>query len=275
MTKLLLTLNKLFKQPLHPFNKEAGITYPEWQFKNGEKTIQYFTVKYSAEDMFKGKRVLDIGCGAGGKSLYYAKLGGNVTGLDIFDAYKPQAEEYAKKLGLSDKFTFVTGSACEMPFADCSFDTIIANDAIEHIDDPAAAIRECLRCLKQGGRLYINFPPYYHPMGHHLSDTIFIPWAHLFFSDDTLIDAYKQRIHGLPDYDARYNLRIGIRDDKECFTYLNKITVKRFKQLMKQLNISPDYYHEAPLRQFLAPLAKLPAAKEMFVKMVVAVIVKN
>ena len=62
---------------------------------------------------------------------------------------------------------------------------------------------------------------------------------------------------------------------KEYFSYINKMTIKRFKKILKAMNITPEYYSEAPLRGFLKPAAKLPFAKEMFVKMAVCVIKKD
>lgn len=52
------------------------------------------------------------------------------------------------------------------------------------------------------------------------------------------------------------------------------MTVKRFKKILKNLEIAPAYYAEVPLRKFLAPLAKAPILKELFIKTVVCVIEK-
>ena len=59
-------------------------TYAEWQYEKGEQTIKFYLDKYTTDEMFKDKKVLDFGCGGGGKSLYYASLSGeHVTGVDI------------------------------------------------------------------------------------------------------------------------------------------------------------------------------------------------
>ena len=52
------------------------------------------------------------------------------------------------------------------------------------------------------------------------------------------------------------------------------MTIKRFKRILNKLNIKPVYYTEMPLRSIVAPFAKLPVLKEMFVKMAVCVIEK-
>ncbi|MCL2158379.1 MAG: class I SAM-dependent methyltransferase [Oscillospiraceae bacterium] len=242
-------------------------TYAQWQFENGERTIAFYLARYSCADMFRDKNVLDIGCGAGGKSLYYASLGARrVVGIDIIEQYAEESAELAKKLGLADRFEFVLADAAQLPFEDGSFNTIIANDAMEHVKDPAAVLDECIRTLGPGGRLYINFPPYLHPYGAHLSDAIGIPWVHLFFSQKSLIKGYKKLVRDLPDGERRLNLRISKRDDgSEYFSYINKMTLKKFKKLTAGLNV--EYYKE---EMFL----KLPMFKELLTRMAVCVIKK-
>lgn len=276
LVMFLLFLNKLFKKPLHPFNMQNDgiMTYGEWQYEKGEKTIELYCKKYTPEEMFKDKRVLDIGCGEAGKSLYYASLGAeSVTGIDVVPYYEEKALSLARKKGLEDKFSFVCGDAAKLPFEDNSFDTIIMNDAMEHVDEPDKVLGECLRVLRQGGRIYVNFPPYNHPYGAHLSDVIGIPWVHLFFSDRTLIKGYKELVKDLPDGQQRIDFRIS-KDSvgKEYFSYINKMSIKRFSGIIKDKNVI--YYKEEPLRMPLRHIARLPFLREMFTRMVVCVIEK-
>lgn len=277
-SKVIIAVNRLFKAPVHPFNlQNDGIeTYGEWQFERGKTTIEYFLKKYREEDMFKNKTVIDIGCGAAGKSIYYAHIGAKkVYGVEILEKYRKQAEELAQKKGLADKFEFVCADCAALLFPNEFADTVIVNDAMEHIDNPEGTIREITRILKRNGRIYINFPPYYHPMGAHLTDVIYIPWVQLFFSDKTLIESYKKLVEKLPDGNERINFRISEdKNGNEYFSYINKMTVKRFKKILKNLEIAPAYYAEVPLRKFLAPLAKAPILKELFIKTVVCVIEK-
>lgn len=276
---LLIKINKLFKPVVHPFNlNNDGIkTYAMWQFEKGEDTIANYLGYTNKKEMFEGKTVLDIGCGAGGKSLYYITQGAkHVYGVDVVASYKEESEALAESLNLKDQFTFICADAKALPYPDNSFDTIIMNDAMEHVAEPEAVLSEVLRVLKKGGRVYINFPPYNHPFGAHLSDAIYIPWVHLFFSEKTLIRDYKELVKELPDGENRINFRISKdKSGKEYFSYINKMTIKRFKKILKKLNITPNYYCEMPLRSIVKPLAKLPVFKEMFVKMAVCVIEKK
>lgn len=273
---MLLLLNKLFKKPIHPFNmqNEGIMTYGQWQFEKGANTIAFYTKKYNQKEMFQGKRVLDIGCGAAGKTLYYASLGAKkVTGIDVVEYYKQDALALAKEKGLEERFEFVCGDAANLPFDDQSFDTIIMNDAMEHVNEPEKVLEECLRVLAPQGRVYINFPPYHHPYGAHLSDVIGIPWVHLFFSDKALIQGYKELVKDLPDGQQRINFRIATDEKgREYFSYINKMSIKRFRNIIKGKKVV--YYKEEPLRNLLKPLSRLPILKEMLNKMVVCVIEK-
>lgn len=274
--KLLKAVNKIFPLPVHPFNTRAsgGKTYAEWQYDRGEDTIKFYLQYTDKENMFGGKDVLDVGCGAGGKSLYYLGCGANkVVGIDIVPAYKEESEALAKKLGLSG-FEFFCEDASKTSFDDNSFDTVIMNDAMEHVARPEAVLAEMHRILKPGGRLFVNFPPYNHPYGAHLSDVIGIPWVQTFFSDKTLIEAYKDLVADKPDGADRVNFRIS-RNEKgeEYFSYINKMSIKRFKGIKKNSPFKVGYYNEVPLRSFFGPFCH-GFLKEYLVKMVVCVFEK-
>ena len=276
--KICMSLNQLFPMQVHPFNlNNDGVkSYAEWQYDKGIDTIKLYLKTTNTQKMFKNKKVLDIGCGAGGKTVYYASQGvSEIVGLEILEKYEEEALKLAEDKGFKDVFTFTSQDAAKTNFADNTFDTIIMNDAMEHVDEPAKVLDECYRILKKGGKLYLNFPPYNHPYGAHLSDAIAMPWVHVFFSDQTMIEAYKELVKGLPDGKDRIKFRIDTNNQgEEYFSYINHMSIKRYNSI---LNLSPfkvKYYSEEPLRNMLKPLAKLPFVKEFFVKMVVSVLEK-
>ena len=102
----LLFFNKLFKLPMHPFNmqNDGVVSYSMWQYNKGIETIKFYLQHTDTDNMFKNKDVLDIGCGAAGKSLYYLSLGAkSVTGIDVVEKY----EEEAYSLGYVERNTVV------------------------------------------------------------------------------------------------------------------------------------------------------------------------
>jgi len=278
-SQLLIGMNRFFSPPVHPFNlaNNGEMSYTEWQFQKGDQTIQFFLPLHSQEQMFQDKTVLDIGCGGGGKTCYYATFGPKkMIGIDIVSHYAEEGNAFAAEKGLADVVSFMTGDAARMEFADNTFDTIIMNDAMEHVGEPEKTLVECFRVLKPSGHLYINFPPYYHPYGAHLSDAIGIPWVHALFSEQALIDAYKELVRDLPDGSDRISFRFDKRPDgSDTISYINRMTIKRFRRIQQGVTQPAVYQREIPLRGQLRGLAKLPGLREFFVKMVVCVYQKN
>ena len=275
---VLKRIDPLFKKPVHPFNlnNEGSMTYADWEYEKAQDALDLYKGRYSPEEMFAGKEVLDCGCGEGGKSVYYAGFGAKrVVGVDILPKYAERSAAFAEKKGCR-VFEFRTADAAALPFPDGTFDTVIMNDFVEHVGDPEAALREALRVLKPGGRIYTNFPPYYHPYGAHLSDAIGMPWVHVFFRDDTLIRAYKDLVKDLPDGAERVAFRFSADENgKEYISYINKMTIRRFQGILKSLNITPVLYEEIPLRPFLRGLSRTKLFREHLNRMVVCVIEKG
>jgi tocopherol O-methyltransferase len=101
-------------------------------------------------------RILDLGCGIGGSSLYLAeKLGAQVTGISLSPVQIKRARERALNQGLANQVTFEVANALEMPFADQSFDWVWSLESGEHMPDKAKFLQECYRVLKPGGRLIL------------------------------------------------------------------------------------------------------------------------
>ena len=161
MTKFLLALNRLFPLPVHPFNlqNEGKESYAMWQYERGANTIAFYTERYTPEEMFRDKVVLDVGCGAGGKTMYYASQGvAKIVGMDIVSHYQEEAEALARQLGYADRFTFVAGDAAQTGFEANSFDTIIMNDAMEHVDRPDLVLAIGAPNSEAGRQIVCQFP---------------------------------------------------------------------------------------------------------------------
>ncbi len=272
--RLINILNRLFPAPKHPFNLElAGrMSYGEWQYSQAPAALEQFRDFIAPDAIIKDARVLDLGSGGGGKTTYYATLGPqHIWGIDIHRHYEAQARALSRAKGVDSRVTFDTSDGRHLPFDDRFFDVIIMNDTFEHLSDAAQVLEECARILRVSGRLYINFPPYHHPHGAHLTDVIGIPWVHLFASERTLARCYHQLIADLPDYEERKRLKLDPEGGQ--LPYLNRMTTRRFQSLVGQSPFRLLHYHEEPLRPFLAPLARIPGLKEAFIRMVVAVLV--
>lgn len=104
--------------------------------------------------------VLDVGAGSGrlGGLLLAAHPGWQATLLDRSAAAVRFARGYVDALGLSDRAVCTEGGLAAIPFADASFDVVIAAEVLEHTDDAPGSAAELLRVLKPGGRLVISLP---------------------------------------------------------------------------------------------------------------------
>lgn len=96
----------------------------------------------------KDLSLLDICCGSGMLSEYYAIAGAYVTGIDI----SPEALNRAKIRKERYKFNaqFRIFNATSLPFKDSSFDLVSVHDGLHHLDNPKKAVKEMARLAKKG-----------------------------------------------------------------------------------------------------------------------------
>ncbi|MFQ6112738.1 MAG: class I SAM-dependent methyltransferase [bacterium] len=106
--------------------------------------------------------ILDVGCGDGGFAHALVNLGAECLGLDI--------KNFNWATHATPGLRFITGDICNAETVKQiggKFDLIIARDVIEHISDKEAFFRNVLSLLKDDGRLFFTFPPFYSPFGAH------------------------------------------------------------------------------------------------------------
>jgi SAM-dependent methyltransferase len=124
------------------------------------------TVRYDRLGVQPGHRVLDLGCGFGRHAFESLRRGAQVVACDyslaelkdVSAMFAAIEDEEAATLPAAAHGTATNGDATRLPFADASFDRIIASEVLEHIPDDTAAFRELSRVLKPGGRLAVTVP---------------------------------------------------------------------------------------------------------------------
>jgi len=110
------------------------------------------TTDFAAElGIEPGLHLLDIGCGLGGASRYFAsERGCRVTGIDLTAEYVRVARALATRVGLADRVAYWQGSALSLPFAPGSFDGAYMLHVGMNIQDKARLFAQVRRVLRPG-----------------------------------------------------------------------------------------------------------------------------
>jgi ubiquinone/menaquinone biosynthesis C-methylase UbiE len=98
--------------------------------------------------------VLDIACGPGIVSCFFAPYASHVTGLDIVPAMLERAKRLQTERGLVN-LDWALGESTALPFADDSFDRVVTRFSFHHYMEPQAASAEMVRVCKPGGIVLI------------------------------------------------------------------------------------------------------------------------
>jgi len=99
-----------------------------------------------------GRRVLDLGCGAGYGTADLARVASSAVGVDL----APEAIEYAVRHFAPVRF--LQCSATTVPFPPASFDLVTAFEVIEHLRDWRTLLAEAYRVLDPSGLLIVSTP---------------------------------------------------------------------------------------------------------------------
>ncbi len=119
--------------------------------------------RYCIERMgdLRGKRVLDLGCGAGETSVYFAMQGANVTAVDISEGMINVVKRLAKRYDVDVDARAMLAE--DLKFDDNTFDIVFGNGVLHHTYRPAT-YEEVNRVLKPGGQGIFIEPLTYNPV---------------------------------------------------------------------------------------------------------------
>ena len=226
-----------------------GLPEPECNFSyNSEKPLEAF--ERHLGDLFRreitDKTVLDVGCGRGYEVIgAMARGAARAIGADIRPVYG-EGKKLAKKLSLENKVSFTTTPIRELEPR--VVDVALSQNSFEHFSDPGKVLDDVFQVLKPGGKFVITFsPPWLNPYGVHLDFMVRYPWAHLLFSEKTILEVRKlYRSDGAESY-------------ADVEGGLNKMTIRKFTRLIEAspfelerlvvtpMKIVPNFFRHIPI----------------------------
>lgn len=103
----------------------------------------------------KGKRVLDVGCGAGVLSEAMAQRGAKVTGIDLAPETIEVARHHAEQSGVKVDYRVVSSRDLVDEMAG-AFDIVVGYEMLEHVDEPAHVVGDCAALTAAGGHLFFS-----------------------------------------------------------------------------------------------------------------------
>jgi ubiquinone/menaquinone biosynthesis C-methylase UbiE len=137
---------------------------------DGIRVADYFQACTAPENRFilghlgdvTGKKLLDLGCGAGENSVYFALKGVHCTATD----YSPGMVEKAVELAAANRVHIAarTMGAMQIDFPSESFDIVYAANLLHHLPDPHKTLREMHRVLRTGGKACFWEPLRHNPL---------------------------------------------------------------------------------------------------------------
>ena len=106
-------------------------------------------------DRWKGRRVLEVGCGIGTDTMSFAQAGASVVAVDLSERSLEIAEQRARIYGMTDRVSFVRANAERLSefLEPDSFDLIYSFGVIHHTPHPERAIAEMKKFARPGTTL--------------------------------------------------------------------------------------------------------------------------
>jgi len=103
---------------------------------------------------YAGRRVLDVGCGAGVDLARFAGAGARAVGVDVSESAVALARRNLAQRRLDGLLCPADAEA--LPFPDETFDFVFAHGVVQYACGDQAVVDECRRVVKRGGTVFIQ-----------------------------------------------------------------------------------------------------------------------
>src|SRR5512139_236693 len=103
LLEIVVQLNRLFPRP-RIYGRESVDAYSQWEYETGKQIF----LDHFGPEVLRDATVLDVGCGMGGKTAWYAEAGvQRVVGIDLAWAHVLQSARFARQRGVASHTAFV------------------------------------------------------------------------------------------------------------------------------------------------------------------------
>src|SRR5947209_1627651 len=134
----------------------AKLGEPSYVWRSGQERRLALIRRHVALEQ---RWILDVGCGIGTYVRRFRDFSPHVFGIDVS---LPRLEEGSRRVpGL------LAANGERLPFADGSFDVVVFNEVIEHVEDDRQTIKDALRVLRDDGQIVIFAPNRLYPFETH------------------------------------------------------------------------------------------------------------
>lgn len=196
MPNLWNTLYRLTQDRTKRAQLQAVCSDEEYQASVAE--VEKFWSRFPERPDYRGKSVLDLGCGLGAMVFDAARHGAaRAVGIEILDDFTQTNRQRLErefpqfKAVVEFRTVYLGESGAE------TYDVILSKDSFEHILDLETHLAEMKARLTPQGRIYVGFAPLYRaPRGDHHRMQTKLPWGHVIFPEPVMIEGLRELYPG-------------------------------------------------------------------------------
>lgn len=152
-------MEKFINCDLEEIDKFSNISKDWWDTKGPMYSLHKINplrIEFITQHVdISNKKILDIGCGGGILSESFAKLGANVTGIDLAEKSISIAKQHAKQENLNINYLFQNIENIDEKYHG-SFDVITCMEVLEHVPNPKKIIEKCSNLISDNGSIFLS-----------------------------------------------------------------------------------------------------------------------